>query len=309
MKDVERFCALVAVFVVHFGDPEMTKKALKSCLELDPAPGGAFVLDNSGNWPDTAWPSDEVIRPGRNLGYAGAVNMAAEVARDRGFTHVWVLNNDVSVVPDALVHFGEAFDAYPGADVVGSYVSSGAKCYFGGGGFDWRRGRPWHVHAEALVDSLPVGGAVETDWINGASMVIPIDSIVRRGGFDEHMFLYKEELEWQIRSPRALAVLVQRFLADHEVGATTGSTTGPLGGAFMARNGLLIARRRRGASRVAWMIECIWTSLLHPLVTGRFQQVKGAYIGMRSLDVSPEGVLQRVNSRVPGCGGRPMERA
>lgn len=302
MVDVAHFASSVGVFVVHFGDPGRTQDALASCFALEHEPGGVFVLDNSGNWPGTESRA-VAIRPGRNLGYAGAVNRAVELARECGLTYVWILNNDVTVEPDALGYFAEAFETFPNADIVGSYVSNGTQCYFGGGGFDWKRGRPWHVYAAQSVDKLPIGGFVETDWINGASMVIPVESICRRGSFDDHMFLYKEELEWQIRSPRARAVLVERFLIDHDVGATTGSTMGPLGAAFMARNAMLIARTRRGISRSAWTIEIVWANIMRPLLNGRLHQLRGALVGMRSLDASPEEVIRRV-TRPPEHHGK-----
>ncbi len=304
MTDVTQFGAALAIVVVHFGPPERTLKAVASCRGLDVGPGAIFVLDNSGNWASAVTPEDKVIRPGRNLGYAGAVNRAAAVASQRGFAHVWVLNNDVTVAPDALTHFAMAFREFPDADIVGSYVASGSRCYFGGGGFDWRWGRPSHQHAGAPVESLPVGGSELTDWINGASMVFPVDAIVRRGELDENLFLYKEELEWQIRAPRAKAVLVKRFLVDHEGGATTGSTAGILGAAFMARNALLIAGSQPARSRFAWTVEALRANLLYPLLTRRFSRLRGALVGLSCVKCPPEHVFRRASSEIEDHGKR-----
>lgn len=158
MAKDRQFGLSVAVFVVHYGDPERSVQALASCRALDPGFGALFLIDNSGNWPLDDTGDYRVLRPGRNLGYAGAVNLAADAAHEGGFDYLWVLNNDVTVAEDALQHFAQALAAHPEADIVGSYVSSGGHCYYGGGGFNWRTGRPWHLHFGVPIDTLPRGG-------------------------------------------------------------------------------------------------------------------------------------------------------
>ena len=99
---VERFARSVGVFVVHFGATSVTAAALASLAALESAPDGIWVIDNSGNWPDAGdaegtsqvhagvWDAASwggtlrVLRPERNLGYAGAVNLAFCSAMDAG---------------------------------------------------------------------------------------------------------------------------------------------------------------------------------------------------------------------------------
>lgn len=283
----------VAVVLVHYGDEEITERAISSILRLTPGPGKVFLVNNGpGAWaPARSIPGIKVIDCTENSGYAGAVNRGALTAREEGFQFVWILNNDVLVDPLSIRHFLEAYACDPTVEILGSYVLKGDTCWYGGGTFSSLSGRAGHEHFGELGAELAIAGTTPTDWINGCSMFIPISSFETRGWFDESLFLYKEELEWQTRIPRIKAQLLRQRLVDHEVGATTGSTDGQLGRVFMARNGLILALRQRGFRRLFWTIVWAWDNGFKPLAKRQWSLLRDNMRGASMMHMSPHDIL------------------
>lgn len=291
------FSKTVGVAMIHFGDPEETVRSMRSVLSLDPAPGKVLLIDNSRNLQNSfqGEPRVGIYQTDRNYGYAGGVNKACELMTSWGFHYAWILNNDVEVSPEAMLHWQQAIRARPDADIIGSYVADeDQKCWFGGGYFNAKNGAVAHMHMGIPVPLLPRGGTEETDWINGCSMFLPLSAVAHRGTFDEDLFLYKEELEWQVRPPRARAYLVRECLVVHKVGQTTGSSSGRLGTVFMARNGAIMAERQAREYRFRWWLHWAWEFLGRPLSKGRFQAVELALLGLRSRYKSPNAVLDEL---------------
>lgn len=283
------------VAIVHFGDEALTHRAIDSVKSLRPAPELVLIVDN--NEPPQSFGNVDgvaIIGRGVNSGYAGAVNQALAETKERGMTFCWVLNNDVELRPNSLEYFRDAAGKYPNAEIFGCYVKSASRTWYAGGHFDPRTGRAWHNDFGKPVEDLPTGGCAETGWINGCSLMLKTSAFERLGGFDEHLFLYKEELEWQVREPSLQRIVVREFLVDHAVGATTGSTNGALGNTFMARNGLILALRQRPIRRLRWMSAWAIDYIVRPLVKLDFQRLRSSLQGARSVGRSPMEVLRKV---------------
>jgi GT2 family glycosyltransferase len=286
----------VAVVIVHFGEREVTQRAIESVGLLNPPPGKIYVVNNGpGAWPsEESSPDVEILNRADNSGYAGAVNTGARAAIASGLAFVWVLNNDVEVDPSSLSHFVEAYSQDPNLEILGSYVVAGDVCWFGGGDFAQRTGRASHVGYGLPLDSKQDPGCTTTDWINGCSMFIPVTSFATRGWFDEFFFLYKEELEWQLRLPQVRAGMIRRPLVNHLVGASTGSSDGRLGQVFMSRNGLILALRQRGMRRAGWLSAWIFDFMFRPLLRFRWSVLRDHVEGATLVRVEPHEVLARL---------------
>lgn len=286
----------VAVVIVHFGDHDVTARAQKSVSGLNPPPGKIYIVNNGpGSWGSGDSDSNvEILDRSDNSGYAGAVNTAARAAICAGFDFVWILNNDVEVDPLALTHFIQAYQQNPELEIIGSYIMAENLCWFGGGEFSTRTGRADHVGFGQPLDATKGSGTCPTDWINGCSMFIPITSFPTRGWFDESFFLYKEELEWQVRSTPVKAGLIRRPLVQHLVGASTGSSNSRLGQVFMARNGLILASRQRGWRRVGWLGAWVLDFVCRPLLRFRFSVLRDHVEGATLVHTEPHEILARL---------------
>jgi GT2 family glycosyltransferase len=73
-----------------YGRPELTDALLG---DLARERVGAIVVDNGGDY--SAPPGVQLLRPGRNLGWAGGTNLGIAAALDAGADSVLCLNNDV----------------------------------------------------------------------------------------------------------------------------------------------------------------------------------------------------------------------
>jgi GT2 family glycosyltransferase len=286
----------VAVVIVHFGEHDVTRRAQESVSRLNPPPGRVYIVNNGpGPWPSTNSNSDvKILDRTDNSGYAGAVNAAAGAAISAGFDFVWILNNDVQVDSLALSHFIEAYQKEPEVEIIGSYIMQEDLCWFGGGDFHQRTGRASHVGFGQALDSTKGSGCSATDWINGCSMFIPITSFNKRGWFDESLFLYKEELEWQLRSTPVKASLIRLPLVQHLVGATTGSSNSRLGQVFMARNGLILAMRQRGLRRASWLTVWFLDFVCRPMLRFRWSVLRDHVEGATLVRTEPHEILARL---------------
>ena len=297
MSDDLHFSAYsVAVVLVHFGKHDVTQRALESVSKLKPAPGRIFIVNNGpGPWPITDTPPNIVMLDrSDNSGYAGAVNTGAKAAISAGFRFVWILNNDIEVDPLALSYFVEAYQKQPDVQIIGSYIMQEDLCWYAGGDFSRRTGRASNAGYGRPLDRAKGTGCATTDWINGCSMFIPVTSFQERGWFDESFFLYKEELEWQIRSPQVRAKLIRRPLVDHLVGATTGSSDSRLGRIFMSRNGLILAQRQGGLRRVGWLGAWFFDYVCRPLLRCRWNVLRDHLEGASLIRAEPHKVLARL---------------
>jgi GT2 family glycosyltransferase len=286
----------VAVVVVHFGQLEVTQNALVSVSKLDPPPGRTYVVNNGPDpWPstDSAF-SVEILDRTENSGYAGAVNAGARAAISAGFNFVWILNNDVEVDPLSVSHFLEAYQKEPDVQILGSYIMQEDMCWFGGGDFSQRTGRAAHVGYGKPLKGTSRSGCTPTSWISGCSMFIPVTSFQERGWFDESLFLYKEELEWQIRPPHVKARLIRLPLVNHLVGASTGSSDGHLGRIFMARNGLILAQRQHGLRRAGWLVAWLFDFVCIPLLRRRWPILRDHLEGAKLVSTEPHTILARL---------------
>jgi GT2 family glycosyltransferase len=178
--------------VVAFGAPEL----LEACLGTL---GGAFpvlVVDNSSR-ADVRAVSDRhgarYVDPGRNLGFAGGVNMGLR-HREPGTGDVLLLNPDAEITPAAVARLAACLHARRGLACVGPRQVDGR------GGED-RVGWPFPTPAGAWIEAVGLGGLRRrVDFVIGSVLLIRAEALDEIGPFDERFFLYAEETDWQRRA-------------------------------------------------------------------------------------------------------------
>ena len=82
----------LAVVILHYGDPGLTERIHAQLARSDPdLRERVFVLDNAAPEPyGDAW-----LRSGENLYWGGALAFCAQEFGERGYSHLWFLNNDI----------------------------------------------------------------------------------------------------------------------------------------------------------------------------------------------------------------------
>jgi len=211
----------ISAIVVSYRTGPVLRQSLAALMAL-PELVEIIVVDN-GNGPAERRYLDQLaagggvrlLRPGKNLGFAQACNLAAEQASGE---YVALVNPDLIVPPTAFPAVLDAFSAHPRAWLCGARL-----CNMDGS--EQRGGRrevvtPWRALAEVLrlarlfpnhphfrrmhMHETPTPeGVVEVATVSGAFMVMPRRLWRELGGFDGRMFLHVEDADLCLRIHKA----------------------------------------------------------------------------------------------------------
>jgi len=178
-----------------------------------------------------------------NSGFAGGCNLGIQRASSEGATHIFLLNNDATVLPSTLGGLMSQSLTLSDSAILGCVV----KIYgtddiqFFGSRTRADVGHPaWFGRADLKKLSQTV---IETDFVLGAALFAPTKIWRKVGLFEEKYYLNYEETDWCYRA-RKLGVscyVVTAAIALHKVGATIGPMNGPMQNYFICRNELLFA--------------------------------------------------------------------
>ena len=177
-------------------------------------------------------PSDAkliLIKNTSNLGFAGGNNVGIRYALDRDdFRHVWLLNNDVVIKPDALSHLVRRMNEKKDAGMCGStipYYSAPDTIWTLGGGVY----NKWLSRSHSIGNMEPLRDAASRcnvegtmDYLAGASMLVSRVFLQEVGLMNEEYFLYFEEPDWALRGKgRFSLAYAPESVVYHKVGAST----------------------------------------------------------------------------------------
>jgi N-acetylglucosaminyl-diphospho-decaprenol L-rhamnosyltransferase len=216
----------VAVVIVNYNTVDLLRRCLDAVLASTvPCSLDLFVVDNGSTDGSVAsvserYPNVSLIASQRNLGFAGANNLALERVMERwrraekppGHA-VLLLNSDCFVEPNAIAVASRFLDDHPEVGVVGP------KVILPDGNLDLacRRSFPtpssafWKLSGLArwIPDSprfarynltyLDPDETYEVDAVMGAFMVVRLEAIDDAGLLDDAFFMYGEDLDWCYR--------------------------------------------------------------------------------------------------------------
>lgn len=242
-----------------------------------------------------------LVDNGANLGFAGGNNPGIRLAlADPACTHVWVLNNDTVVKPDALGQALARMQADPGIGLCGStllYFDEPDKVQaLGGARYSRWSGRSRHIGAFLPAGEVPADGrAVEPDlsYVVGAAMLASREFVEQVGLMREDYFLYFEEIDWATRgADRFRLGYAPASIVLHKEGASIGTTAS--GGStlslyFLFRNRLRFCWRFHRP----FLASVVYFSLLDVArfaVRRRWPQMTAALRGLLQLPRPPAPV-------------------
>jgi len=221
----------------------------------DPGDGGARLV---------------LIRTGGNLGFAGGNNVGLRYALARDdFEHVWLLNNDTVVEPDALTHLVRRMEEDPRVGICGSTLP-----FYDRPDRLWARGGAtlsrWLPYARCIDLGKPVSGPARRKdverrmgYVAGASMLVSRPFLRDVGLLCEEYFLYYEEPDWAARARGRYSLgYAPGSVVYHKAGAATGLVGRSPGGrrrlkGYVRRSALLFTRKHHPVA-----LPTVWLSLL-----------------------------------------------
>lgn len=160
------------------------------------------VLDNGSRIDPTAelrtrFPDVELFREPRNLGFCGGHNRMIQLAIDRGYGSVLILNNDCEIDIHSIVELQKTMDQDPQAAVVSPLIyRSGPEriALMVAGSIDWARQRSVRPSSPDAPkpDDQPT-------LLVGTALLLRCDSMKRIGLLDEEYFAYYDDNDLSAR--------------------------------------------------------------------------------------------------------------
>lgn len=199
-----------------------------------------------------------LIETGKNLGFAGGINIGIRVSLELDDAFVWLLNSDTIVDPMALTFLLRSAGSDDRIGMVGSLIDEGETL----GDKGRRRAGDGGRRDGETVRFIP-----------GASLLARAACIRDIGLIDEGYFLYGEEVDWCLQARRKGWTLLidPRSRVGHKWGASTRSKRirkrrlgrivtriswegFPVPGYYEARNGIYFIRKNHPALLVPYAV-------------------------------------------------------
>lgn len=303
----------VSVVIVTFNSSSVIHACLQS-LERCSMHGRIEVIvvdnvstDGTVDLVRREFPNVVLVRPDRNLGYAGGNNLGA--SRSRG-EYLLLLNPDTVVTSEAISLLAEQLNGDPAVWVVGPCILDGsnnvAHAYGDLPTLWWALaevgfGKRLGLRTSRVVARMGCPGDRDVEFITGASLMTTRDAWNRLGGLDEDYFLYFEDADYSARIRRAggRIRLVSQARVVHLEGASLGDaemtrSLRSLQGLilYFAKNSSRIAAQ---TIRLALLLEYSIYFLVSYLPGRRFDGVRMARGNHRSVIrvVSARGILRK----------------
>lgn len=191
----------VSVIVVMYNQAGLSRLCLQALAASTGIAFETLLVDNgsSDRIPQLLARVDgaTLLRPGQNLGFLRAVNLAAAQARGR---HLLLLNNDALVEPQTLARAVARLDADAGADAVGGPILLWDGRLQEAGSIVWRDGSCQGYGRGDDPQRPAYGFRRDVDYCSGACLLLRRIAFERLGGFDDaYAPAYYEETDFCVR--------------------------------------------------------------------------------------------------------------
>ncbi len=155
--------------------------------------------DGSQEFVRRAYPQAELLEFGENAGFARPNNRAVNTAISKGADYCLLLNNDVTLMPDAIEKLVRCARENPRAGAIAPvqyYADRPDTVLSAGGNVDLRRGLVSHRRTAPAT-------CTETGFVSGAAFFAPAEILKRTGLLHEPYFFYGEDADLSVRIMRA----------------------------------------------------------------------------------------------------------
>lgn len=196
----------VLISILNWNAPANTVKTVQSLLLSDYKDYSILLLDNNSTDNSEmilkdSFPDCRFIKTKSNLGYAGAHKVAAKLAIKENYDLLWILNNDVEVFSTSLYALVDGYKRN-GDGLFGSVSikSDGETIDFAGGLeignnnlIDGNSG--YNILGGKRIDEVEILER-EVSGLQGSSLLIPVNIIIKYGFMNTRFFLYGEETDY-----------------------------------------------------------------------------------------------------------------
>lgn len=283
----------VSIIILNWNQKLVTAACLRSLEKITYKNYRVIVVDNGSGDDSVAYlrqnfPSAVILANVENVGFAEGCNVGMRRACEEGTDYAFLVNNDVTVEPNALEVLVSTAEADRTIGIVGAVnyaLDDPGKPLIIGTNFNWlsgyaRRENLKPIESGRIRDPQPIDGA------SGSALLIKRPVIDRIGLLDARFFIYYEDVDWCLRARRAgyRVLYVPQAKVYHEIGTTFGKNDAvlcylytrnlPL---FMVKNSprLLLAN-----FFVFYVLKILFRIVLY-FLTGRRRRLQALLYGVR----------------------------
>lgn len=206
----EQLAPRVDIIILTWNGLEDTVECLESLRSIDYPQYRITLVDNASTdgTRETVrerFPDVNYIYSDTNLRFAGGNNLALRRTLDEGFDFALLLNNDTVVEPAFLSRMVETALSDPAVGMVGAkihYYDYPDTIWFAGGRVNMKIARMRH-RGIGKIDDGRFDEPCESNFLNGACLLIRCGLLRKIGLLDETFFLYGEDLDLCLRAMEA----------------------------------------------------------------------------------------------------------
>ncbi|MBO2544283.1 glycosyltransferase family 2 protein [Salegentibacter sp. BDJ18] len=235
------------------------------------------VIDNASIPKDRAYlkgqiPQENLILNEVNIGYAGGNNIGIQLAIERNFEFVLLINPDIRLDKECISSLLKTIEKDEKVGVIGPRI-----CYrkdpdliFSDGGFVLEKkgyAAP-HINYNKRINETTNPGVHEVDYVSGSCFMLSTKVVEAVGKLREDFFLYYEETEWCLR----IRKYNKKCVVDSNVVAfLSPSIKNNNYHFYMTRNRLLLSRieRKNIFSTHKILLNTVLQEILRKLVKGK----------------------------------------
>lgn len=285
----------VALVTVNYGGKNDTLELIDSVKNLDTdgldfkfivvdATAGEWIGDSVKGKPSYL----EFLQAGENKGFAGNYNVGMRYAVAWGADYILIINNDTLLGDKQLIKkLKEALDNNPEALAISPKIyfapgyefhkkrykkeDIGKVIWYAGGKFDWANMQSIHRGIDR-VDNDNFNKIEPTDFVSGACLLIRKPVLEKYGYFDENLFAYFEDNDWQRKILKSGGKLYYHggTYIYHKVSRTAGIGS-EITDYLLTRNRLSFTFKHAGLRTIFAVLR----EALRHLFTGRKAQKRG----------------------------------
>jgi rhamnosyltransferase len=203
------------VIVTYFAQADAVQRLLRAVV---PQAEHVVIIDNTPGTVAWTTPTDiEVLANGNNLGLAAAQNQGIALLRQRGMTHVLLLDQDSVPAPDMVAQLVQALRRLAADGVPVAAVGPRWRDRLSGRDVPFVR-----LALGRMVAAMQTGDAraVECDTLVSSGCLIPLAVIDAVGPMDAALFIDQVDTEWGLRAQAADLKLfgVPAAVLEHGIG-------------------------------------------------------------------------------------------
>ncbi|MCB0689289.1 MAG: glycosyltransferase family 2 protein [Saprospiraceae bacterium] len=173
----------MAIILICWNDEADTIQTLEFLMSEAPSDTLIYIVDNGSIppfGPDISTDSSiQILRAGKNLGFAGAHNLAIQSLMDSNVDYILLMNTDVRFKVGRLKAFLSFHTSEGQTEIYGPVIIEGNRKYYGG--------RDPGLYINTRIETLE-----RPDYIPGTFFLCPVAVFRKVGLFDERFFFSGE---------------------------------------------------------------------------------------------------------------------